>query len=378
MNLNVYENIFVAILILNNRKGFLFLDNVSYNATEMKKYIILSFIAIAASSCATQELYLNVMQPAPVTIGPEIKTIGIIDRSNPTDETRPLEMIDKLLTLEGNELDSIGTLEAIKGVTAELKNNDRFAEVKLLSNLKFKAATTGAMPSPLTWDQVDGICRENGTDALFALEMYDTDTHIDYSTENKQIKTPLGSIPGIVHVASMETLVKTGWRIYSPADKAILDEYIVTESVAFLGRGINPVAAGAALLNRREAVKEVSRKAGAVYALRLIPYQFRATRDYYVKGTNNFRIAKRRAQVSKWDDAAVLWEKETVNPKRKIAGRAHYNMAIINEINGDLENAISWAEKAYTDYKIKPALRYVRILENRRYNNEVLEYQEER
>ncbi len=354
------------------------MDNFSYSATEIKKYIILSLIAIAASSCATQELYLNVMQPAPVTIGPEIKTIGIIDRSNPTDETKPLDMIDKLLTLEGNELDSIGTLEAIKGVTEELKNNDRFTGVKLLSNLKFKATTIGALPSPLTWDQVEGICRENGTDALFALEMYDTDTHINYSTENKQIKTPLGTIPGIVHVASMETLVKTGWRIYSPADKAIIDEFIVAESVALLGRGINPVAAAATLLNRKEAVKEASRKSGAVYALRLIPYQFRATRDYYVKGTYNFKIAKRRAQVSKWDEAAELWEKETVNPKRKIAGRAHYNMAIINEINGDLETALSWAEKAYTDYRIKPALHYVKILENRRYNNEVLKFQEER
>ncbi len=27
----------------------------------------------------------------------------------------------------------------------------------------------------------------------------------------------------------------------------------------------------------------------------------------------------------------------------KIAGRAHYNMAIINEINGDLETAKQWA-----------------------------------
>jgi hypothetical protein len=345
----------------------------------MKTRLILFVIALAAtSSCAMQELYLNVMQPAPVTIAPEIKTIGIIDRSNPTDQTKTLDMLDKLFTLEGAELDSIGTLEAIKGVTEELRNNDRFTEVKLLDNLKFKSSNVGTLPSPLTWDQVEGICSENGTDALFALEMYDTDTKIGYSTESTQIKTPLGNIPGIEHIASMQTLVKTGWRIYSPADKAILDEYVLGETVEFVGRGINPVAAASVLLRRKEAVKEASRKTGAVYALRLIPYQFRATRDYYVKGTENFKIARRRAQVRKWDEAAELWEKETTNPKKKIAGRANYNMAIINEINGDLETAKSWAEKAYSDYKCKPALRYVRILENRQYNNEVLKYQEER
>jgi tetratricopeptide (TPR) repeat protein len=344
----------------------------------MKTYLIFPLIAFAATSCATQELYLNVTQPAPVTIAPEIKTVGIIDRSNPTDKTKTIDALDQLLTLEGDELDSIGTLEAIRGVTAELKENDRFNEVKLLTGLEFKTSSVGSLPSPLTWEQVEGICSENGTDALFALEMYDTDTHINYSTAKTQVSTILGDIPAIEHIASMEIIVKTGWRIYSPADKAILDEYIVGETVVFTGRGINPAVAVGALMHRESAVKEVSNKAGHIYALRLIPYRLRATRDYYVKGTDNFKVAKRKAQLGEWDEAAVLWDKETNNPDMKIAGRAHYNMAIINEINGDLETAIQWAKKAYADYNNKLALDYVNILENRQYNDEVLKYQEER
>jgi hypothetical protein len=344
----------------------------------MKKYLLLPLIAAVTASCATQELYLNITNPAPVTIAPEIKTVGIIDRSTPTDQTKSLDIIDKVLTLEGATLDSIGTLEAIKGVTEELAANDRFNEVKLLSGLKFRTSGLGGMPSPLTWEQVEGICRENGTQALFALEMYDTDTRVSYSTAKTSIKTPLGNIPALEHNASMETLVKTGWRIYSPSDRAILDEHIVAESIIFAGRGINPVAAVAGMIHRKDAVKEVSRKAGHIYALRLIPYRLRVTRDYFVKGTDNFKVAKRRAQLGKWDDAAELWEKETENPKMKIAGRAHYNMAIISEINGNLDDAVAWAQRAYSDYRIKHGLRYARILENRKYNQEVLSYQEQR
>jgi tetratricopeptide (TPR) repeat protein len=344
----------------------------------MKKYLLLPLLAAAAASCATQELYLNVTHPAPVTIAPEIKTVGIIDRSTPTDQTKSLDALDKLLTLEGADLDSIGTLEAIKGVTDELAANDRFTEVKLLSGLKFRTSGLGGMPAPLTWEQVEGICRDNGTQALFALELYDTDTRISYATEPGKVKTPLGDIPVLNHSASMETLVKTGWRIYSPSDRAILDEHIVAESVVFAGKGINPVAAVAGMIHRKDAVKDVSRKAGHIYALRLIPYPLRVTRDYFVKGTDNFKVAKRRAQLGKWDEAAELWEKETDNPKMKIAGRAHYNMAIISEINGNLDDALSWAQKAYSDFRNKQGLRYVRILENRKYNEEVLRYQEER
>ncbi len=344
----------------------------------MKKRLIIPLIAITVISCKTQELYLNVTQPAPVTIAPEIKTIGIIDRSNPTDQTKSLANLDKVLSLEGLKLDSIGTLEAIKGVTSELAANDRFSEVKLLSGLQFKTSSMGGMPRPLTWEQVDGICNDNGTQALFALELYDTDTRISYYTEPRKVKTMLGDIPALYHRASMETLVKTGWRIYSPSNRTILDEHIIAESIVFSGEGINPVVAVAGMINRKDAVKEVSRKAGRIYALRLIPYRLKVTRTYFVKGTDNFKIAKRRAQLGKWDEAAELWEKETENPKMKIAGRAYYNMAVINEINGDIEGAISWAQKAYADYRIKSGLSYVRILENRRYNKEVLQYQEQR
>jgi len=49
-------------------------------------------------------------------------------------------------------------------------------------------------------------------------------------------------------------------------------------------------------------------------------------------------------------------------------------MAIIYEINGDLNSAIDWASKAYTDYKDRNALRYIRILENRVAKNQILAY----
>jgi tetratricopeptide (TPR) repeat protein len=344
----------------------------------MKKYSLLFLIIAMTSSCAMQELYLNVTQPAPVTIAPEIKTVGIIDRSTPTDETEIVDLLEKVLTLEGEDLDIIGSGEAIKGMTEELTANDRFNEVKPVTGTKFKTTYTGGLPAPLMWEQIDLICRESGTDALFAMEMYDTDTRINYATENVRVPTPMGDIPMLEHIVSMETFVKTGWRIYSPSERIILDEYIMTESIMSTGRGINPAKAVSALLLRKDAVKQVSNKAGHVYAMRLLPYVIRVSRDYYVKGTDNFQVAKRMAQLGKWNEAAELWEKETSNKDAKVAGRAHYNMAIINEINGDLEAAISWAQKSYEYYNIKPGLDYTRILQNRLDNLDLLKYQEQR
>jgi hypothetical protein len=344
----------------------------------MKKYIIILLVSGFLLSCKTNQLYLNVVEPAPVTLPDYIKKVGVIDRTKPTDETKSIDAIDKVLSLEGKDLDKDGALESIRGLSDELMNNNRFTEVKTLSDIDFRTSKLAAFPSPLSWEIVAQVCSETGTDALFSLEKYDTDTKVNYSTRKVDIKTPLGTVPGLEHQADMSTLVKTGWRIYDPAGKMILDEYIYQESVNFSGRGINPLLAAGALLGRKDAVNKVSNKAGHGYAFRIIPFQVRVMRDYYVKGTNNFKIAMRKARVGKWDEAGDLWMKETENPKSKVASRATYNMAIINEINGDLDAALKWAQKSYEDYNNKLALRYVHILENRQYKSNVLKMQGEK
>ena len=340
----------------------------------MKKYTPLILLAILFVSCKTNELYINVLQPAPVTLPPGIKKAGIINRSIPTDETKLVDALDKVLSLEGTDLDRDGAWEAIAGLDAELKNNDRFSEVKLLNDTEFRASRIGLLPPPLPGRIVDSICAVTGTDALFALERFDTDTKVSTSSVGS-VGTKLGNIPLPGLEVSMETIIKSGWRIYAPA-AGILDEFSFAESLVFTARGLNLLAAAAALKDRKNTIREVSGNAGRTYATRILPYRLRVTRDYFVKGTNNFEIAKRKAQTGKWDEAGKLWEVETGNPKAKIAGRACYNMAILNEINGSLDDALGWAQKAWEDYKTRLALKYTRILEDRKYNNELLKIQE--
>jgi len=330
---------------------------------------------VVIQSCKMSQLYLTVVEPAPVTIDPAIKKAGVINRSMPTDETRVLDILDKAFSLEGVNLDKDGAGEAVAGLTGELSANNRFDEVKNLSNIDFRTPKLGVFPVPLSWEICSRICKEEGVDALFSLEYYDTDTKISYSTAQGGKKTPLGVIGVTEHIASMETIVKTGWRIYDPKNQILADEFSHFQSIVYTGRGISPLVAAAALTGRKNAVKEVSNKAGHSYAMRLIPYQIRVTRDYFVKGSDNFKIARRRAQMGNWDGAGELWQEETNNPSMKIAGRACYNMAIISEINGDPFAALKWVEKAYTDYNIRQAREYSYILNNRIEKNEVLENQ---
>lgn len=344
----------------------------------MKKLIVFCMSAGLLCSCKMNELYINVIQPAPVTIPSYIKNAGIIDRSDPSDATKGLDAVDKVLSLEGANLDKEGAAASVTGLNDELSANDRFSEVILIPTAKAKAPGLGMYPPPLDWETVTSICRENRVDALFSLELFDTDSKISYQIRKSEGKTILGVITGYEQQADMLTTVKTGWRIYDPAGKNILDDINIIKDLIFSASGLTPVIAASALIDRKEAVKKVGNLAGVTLAQRLLPYKIRVYRDYYVKGTNNFETAMRKARTGNWDEAGQLWKKETTNSSPKIAGRASYNMAIISEIDGFLDVAVEWARKAYEDYNNKPALKYLRLLEGRKMDAMILEQQQER
>ncbi|RSK39873.1 DUF6340 family protein [Mangrovimonas spongiae] len=334
-------------------------------------------LAVMTFSCATtNRLTLSVTEPAPVYIDKDISQIGILNRSLATDENQILDKIDKILSIEDKNLDEDGANYTIEAIKNQLSRNNRFKSINIIESNKVENPGLGIFPSAIPWNVIEEICLENNIDAIISLSFYDTDATINYTTNTVQKVNAFGiKVPVIEHQATINTLIKIGFRVYDNQSKQILDEIIVNQTSTSTGKGVNPTKAIEALKGRREAVLQSSTLLGQDYALRTLPYKIRVSRDYYVKGTNNFEIGKRRAQTGDWDGAAQLWEKELNNPKPKIAGRACYNMAIINEINGNLERALQWASKAYTDYNDKIALRYVNILKQRMRKNVILNQQ---
>ena len=342
----------------------------------MKIRIAIAMAAVVFCSCrSTNLVYLSVQEPAPVSLPSDIKTVAVINRSAVTKQNKVIDAIDKVMTMEGPDLDKAGAEASVNGLTDELSRNDRFTAIKLPAALVTNSAAPGFFPAPLSWSEVEKICADNKADAVFALELFDTDSKINYAVNQVSMRTPLGNVPGIEHQANMQTLVKTGWRIYDMKGRIVLDEYSFARSLNYSAKGLNPVAAAAGLINRKEAVKQVGIQTGQAYAQRILPYWIRVYRDYFIKGSDNFKVATRMARTGNWKGAEEMWYKETNNGNPGIAGRACYNMAIICEINGELDKAIEWAKKSYENYNIRLALTYVNVLKNRKINDNILQDQ---
>ena len=321
----------------------------------------------ALCSCAaTNHLTLSVTRPAPIYLPVGITTVGILNRSVPSKASRDLAKVDEVLSLEGKNLDKEGADAAVNGLYQEMSSFERFTNVKIIRDAHVRHSDSYQVPPALTWDTVAALCKENDVEAIFSLAFYDTDSKVDYHVVTKQVEGPLGiKVPLVEHHATLTTWIKTAWRIYDPSTRTVQDARRINREIRLTGVGINPVKAATAILGRKEAVTRTSGAIGSTYALNILPQRARVTRDYFVRGSEKFALAKRRAQTGNWDGAAELWHEEVFNPKAEIAGRACYNMAIINEINGDLDSAMDWASKSYSDYGVKLGLRYLNILKRR-------------
>lgn len=341
--------------------------------------LILLLLAFSLTRCrSTNIVTLTVTEPAPVTLPASMKRIGIINRSLQAGNKQILEKVDEVLSVEGKNLDKDGALRTIAGLNEELKRNSRFLDVRYMENEQFESSGFGVFTEPVSWEKIAEVCKKNNLDGVISLEFFDTDSRINYSTNQVNIQNPLGiKIPALEHQAAAKTIIKTGWRIYDNNDRNIIDKFDITGSVNTIGRGINPVKAVSAIVNRKEAVNQESYNIGQSYALSIVPYASKVSRTYYVRGNDSFKRAKRKAQTGNWDDAAQIWRKETNSSKSKIAGRALYNMAIINEIHGDMESEIACAQRSYEDFNNKSALQYVNVLKNRGKRIRLLERQQQ-
>jgi hypothetical protein len=325
------------------------------------KYLFTFFVfSILVFSCK-HRVHLTVKEPAVVFLEEKYVSVGIINRSYSSGASKVIDVLENVLTLEGR-LDHNGSKQAVQGVFDQLTVNERFEFVTLLDSMTAKNGGIDVFPAQLPWAEVNGICKREGVQLLFVLELFDTDTRIEYSTQTVNKSTPLGNIPLLQHTAKMITSVKTGWRIYDPANKFVRDEYFLSDRIVSKGTGITPVNALATLMKRGEYVKQLSQQIGSFYAGRIEDQYFRVSRNYFKSGSQKLKMAKRRSEVGDWDGAAELWLEDTKSNKRKVAGRACYNMGIYEEINGDVYKAFEWAQKSYSDYKIKEALTYSNIL----------------
>ncbi len=325
-------------------------------------------------SCGTASHQMQILQPATITLPSDIRQVGIINRSLPGEGHGFNNFLEGLVTGESVAADREGSNECLRGLTTGLNQAPRFNAV-IFEGFDLRGTGTREWPEFLDWEQVDKLCERFRVDALIALESFDSD--IELKKRSADVERVIDKKKVIVkeYYADLRLNVRSGWTVYQPKGKQIIDRNAFTDEMRWNGSGESPEKALSKLPSKRRSINESGYFSGQQYAIRISPTWVTESRSYFRKATDEFKVAGKYVKMEKWNDAIAIWKRYTVNTDPKIAGRACYNMALASEVDGNLSIALEWANRAWQQHGLKRARSYIKLLENRIRQQERLDQQ---
>ncbi|MEZ4885421.1 MAG: DUF6340 family protein [Chitinophagales bacterium] len=342
-----------------------------------RTYLWICFLAVLllllATSC-NPTTQIQVLQPAAFTIPDHIETVVTINRSIPPKKF--WNAVEGLITGENIGQDKEGARYALGALTDALTRTPRFAVKQ--SGLEMEGSGSFSLPVPLPWSEVNRLCQQYNADALVALEAYDTDILQNCDPREIKSKDKEGNTKiETRYDARLSTDVKLAWRMYDPKNQQIIDEFTVAEGLDWKESGDTHDGAINRLPNRQFTVNETSAAAGGAYGMRIAPIWITVERTYFKdhKKTPQMENANRFAKVGNWKSAASQWQILVNSTDKELAGKAAYNMAVANEVEGKLSSALEWAEMSYTQFGNKKAKSYIQTLRQRIYEQEQVNQQ---
>jgi hypothetical protein len=327
------------------------------------RFILLLGIIFVFTSSAWVNLTL--IRPAVINLPQYIQTIIIVDRSVAPDTKR--NKWEEIITGEAMHQDAQAIQQTIDGFIYTIGNAPRFNIIRTTE--KYMGDNTGKIfPDVLPWSTIDKLCQKYKADAVIAVESFDSDyiitngMRVETSKDNSGLPIKLN-----VFFAEGVATVNMGFRLYNPKEKVIVDQYLFSQKQRFDATAKTLTEALQRILDKTSAINEVSYDAGSIYAKRITPTYYKVTRYFYNRPKRNKKLMEgvRRSEVADWEGAIESWNEAIKVDSRKQKGRIALNIAVAYEVLGDMDKALMWASKAYTDYSEKMANDYVRDLKAR-------------
>ncbi|EMR04758.1 DUF6340 family protein [Cesiribacter andamanensis] len=281
-------------------------------------------LACSLSSC-TSQLYINTLRPAEVAITNEQWKVVVLNRFNPAllpyDRERKIEAIT-----QGAHEAFLGTLAAIAlDSTYQLVHADTAQHLQQ------------AADEPLSIAQIGEVYRQHPYHLLLALEGFEVAMH----QETERIKNEDGSVSKTAYY-TLQT--KTKWALYDSTGRQ-LDRIALTEEKPYQSRPVisGLLAVGPSIGKAGPTINELAWHTGNEYWKRLYPQPVSYIRPYY--SMKKLEVAAALMANENWP-AAISLLTPIAQGTSKDAAKAAYNLAVIYEAMGRLEEARQWALQA--------------------------------
>jgi tetratricopeptide (TPR) repeat protein len=311
------------------------------------------------TSCKTS-FRISVKEPAVIAISDSIEQFGVVN--NVTKMNSPEEVAGSLLGGNAPNANITAAERAVDGIFRALDRSDKLHGITFETN-QFKSSD-----GQINWAYIDSAAKANGLDGFIEI------------AELRTVSPVGGSV-----MANMEGKSRTYIDGTAYVNYYIANEHISHERMVVRYRHNIRLSEGNTVFDILNDVKkkqeqyralgfELGYKAGKL----IYPNWVWANRKYYNKGSKELKRAKPMIHKGNWDIAEKQLEYGLDNHKEKVRGRICYNLALVNEGQGEIDKAIEYAERAALEYGDKMANDYLVILRERKRQLEQIKLDQEK
>ena len=324
--------------------------------TKISSFILLITI-LGFTSCRTtfnmSKIEVELMKPGQLTLPEDVDTIALFTRDSFQSDTmtftyklesKNILSPDKLLsdtTIHYSDLSN----KCVDNLVNYFENENYFLKVINYRD-SFNYMFTG---TDIQFNSPE-LHKKLGADAFIFLDYF----HLwDYQIQN--MNTDFYNIqdafPEFKKCKLFEYVyAKLIWNIFIKGDTT---RYTIEQpDDLYYGNNVNPEYFGNSI-NHRQLLENASIFLGNSIGAKLLPSWKKVERIYYKSDNVQMLQAESFLRNNDWLKAAEIYNKKTKNKNRNVASKAKYNMALVCEMEGNLDAAIDWLLLSKTVYKRK-------------------------
>jgi hypothetical protein len=321
---------------------------------------------------------IETYNPAAITFPPEIKTVMIVNNSaqQPDDTGHRYVRIGKGDTIMHVPADSTAYAFCMR-LGKNIAESPVFYDVRICDDT-LRRDSVFYDKRPFSARDVQAFCENYGVDALISLDNFVFLTE----TQESELNTYSAETSTSIRV-NLSGELRAMW----PEQKEVY-AFPFSDSLKWLWSEyyhLDSSVKGISGSDVQYAMHYLSAVTGEKMRMNFVPYWSYDNRWYYTDISSEWKRGTAYAVAAKWSEAAGIWETLLAKTgKWRPKARLLSNLALCNEITGDFEKAITYAEKSYRlfeenagedDDYTKLQKRYLEILRERAGNDSVLSKQ---
>ncbi|HAH22735.1 MAG TPA: hypothetical protein DCL77_03045 [Prolixibacteraceae bacterium] len=315
-------------------------------------YCFLWIAILSFASCSTYKLssiQVEMMKPALLTLSQDIDTIAIFKRDLYQSDTVTFRYFKNLYTdsiidpeIQYRDLSN----QCVDALAEYLEGEGYFLKV-----INYRDSLNSYLATNYSLIDYPELLRKWKVDACIFLDNFHFDDYLKSHHPSLEVHNSEGSFPEFKGSTQLEQInAHLFWTISIKGDTAIY-KYKQPDDV-YYGNSFNPDFFGSDL-NHKRLLENTSIYLAKSFGPKLIPSIVKDFRFYYQSHNGNMLIAEKYLLEGEWLKAAEIYNKQTNNKNQNIAAKATYNMALICEMEGNMDAANDWVNRSLSAYKIE-------------------------